>query len=82
VTSDDDMDDRSDPGERHCDSDVYDGRCVARVSKMLILTSEKEGGFDSAWQWTGGSWVRGKLALPALARKPNPSAAIQGDSSR
>jgi hypothetical protein len=37
------MDDRSDPSERHCDSDVYDGRCVARVSKMLILTSERKG---------------------------------------
>ncbi|QPD02654.1 MAG: hypothetical protein Nkreftii_000428 [Candidatus Nitrospira kreftii] len=39
--NDDDMDDRSDPDKRHCDSDVFNGRCVARVSEALILISEK-----------------------------------------
>lgn len=41
MKSDDDMDDRGDPDKRHCDSDVFNGRCVARVSEVLVLISER-----------------------------------------
>ena len=36
------MDDRSDPDKRHCDRGVYDGRCVARVSEVLVVIRKEE----------------------------------------
>ncbi len=42
MKCDDDMDDRSDPDKRHCDRDVYDGRCVARVGDVLVVIRKEE----------------------------------------